>query len=51
MDFRQIVIPITTGHIVLMFKQYQKNGDWVSIASDEAMEDITVLLGAQSGNE
>lgn len=43
MNFKQIAIPINVGGIVLMFKQYQNDGDWICMASDECIKDIELL--------
>ena len=43
MNFKQIAIPVEMGNVVLMFKQYQKNGDWLCTASDEFIKDLEFL--------
>lgn len=44
-DHQVIEVPLSNGgHIRLMFKQFQANGDWICLATDECMTDMVELL-------
>lgn len=40
---KQITVPLKNGYAQLMFKQYEPNGDWICVASNECLTDLKNL--------